>query len=106
MDSVSTQRALESALTVRRDIQAFGEKFPSPPSEHIQMPRFTWAQLQRQLTDLSDSSTFSADQILAVLEPLRAKAHLVPSELLLRELLVAISVLLEEEPTKDCWADH
>lgn len=101
MDNVVTQQVVESARVLRRDILEFETRFPPLPSGHPPMPRFTWAELQRQLTDLSRLSAYSADQVAAVIEPLRLKALCGPPELLLRELLVTVSILLEEPPTDD-----
>ena len=98
MGNVSTHQVVESVRTLRRDILEFGEKFPALPSEQTAMPRFTWAELQRQLTDLSQVSTYSADHVRTTIEHLRLKAPSVPSELLLRELLITVSILLEEAP--------
>ena len=101
MGNISTQQAVESALTLRRDILEFEERFPPLPSEQTQMPRFTWAELQRQLVDLSQVSSSSAEQVRAAIEPLRLKASSAPPELLLRELLIMASILLEEDQAGD-----
>lgn len=98
MDNISTQQAVEGALTLRLDILRFQERFPSLPAGQTQLPRITWAELERQLTDLSRHSGFSADQVRRVIESLRGKAASAPSELLLRELLIAVSILLEDPP--------
>jgi len=105
MDNFSPQQAVESARALRRDILEFEEKFPLLPSEQTQMPRFTWAQLERQLEDLSRVSTCSRDQVRSVIAMLRLKALSAPPELLLRELLVAASILLEEDLAEDLSAD-
>lgn len=104
MDNLVTQQAVETARTLRRDILAFEARFPPLPSEQAPMPRFTWAELQRQLTDLSRPSIYSADQVRTAVEQLRQRAASVPPELLLRELLVTVSILLEESPAEDSSA--
>lgn len=101
MDNLITPQALESARILRRDILEFETRFPPLRSEQAMMPRFTWAELQRQLTDLCRASAYSADQVRSVIEPLRARAACAPPELLLRELLVTVSVLLED-PADGC----
>lgn len=105
MDNVVRQQVVESARVLRRDILDFETRFPPLTSGHSPMPRFTWAQLQRQLTDLSRLSAYSADQVAAALEPLRLKTLSLPPELLLRELLVTAPILLEEPPADDGLAD-
>ena len=105
MDNFSAQEAVKGARALRRDILEFQEKFPSLPSEQTQMPRFTWAQLERQLEDLSRLSTSSREQVRSIIAMLRLKALSAPPELLLRELLVAASILLEEDLADELSAD-
>jgi len=97
----SLSKLRESIRDARRqlsDQDRFQAKFPPLPEPHQNLPRITWAHLQRQLIDLS---TCSPDEVVAMLVPLRAAQDGKPAELLLRELLIVISILLDEAPRPD-----
>lgn len=101
MGDVSTIEAVERARALRAEIRAFEAQWPDPPSGQSQMPRFTWEQLERQLSALSTSPTSSAQVIAGLIADLKNRASLVPPEMLLRDLLLVTSGLLEETPGTD-----
>jgi hypothetical protein len=76
------------------DLERFRTRFPPLPEPQPCLPRITWDQLERQLIDLS---ACPSDEVRAMLAPLKSAEAGKPAELLLRELLIVISILLDED---------
>ncbi len=96
-NSNPTTRAIREASRKALDAQSFRTRFPPLPGQRDDLPRLTWEHLQRQLTDLSP---FTSEEVAAALRPLRSDRAGKPPEMLLRELLIVVSVLLEEAPRR------
>lgn len=93
----SLSKLRESIRVARRhlgDLERFQARFPPLPEPQQSLPRVTWDQLERQLIDLSSCPS---DAVTTLLAPLKAAHALRPPELLLRELLIVVSILLEED---------
>lgn len=78
----------------------FRTRFPALPDQRTDLPRTdlprtTWDHLQRQLTALSSCAP---DEVEAMLRPIRDAQAGKPPEMVLRELLIAASILLDEAP--------
>jgi hypothetical protein len=58
----------------------------------------TWEHLRRQLTDLSPCTS---EEVAALLRPLKEARGGKPTEMVLRELLIVVSILLDEAPRLD-----
>ncbi len=90
LDSV-TETAIRAAARSASEAQSFLTRFP--PLTGANVPSFSWANLQRQLADLS---THTPREIEALLRPLRSTTK--PPEMLLRELLIVVAILLMDPP--------
>lgn len=80
------------------DARRFQTRFPPLQEPRHDLPRMTWEHLQRQLTDLSPCTP---DEVAAMLRPLREARAGKPPEMLLRELLIVVAILLDEAPRLD-----
>ncbi len=81
----------------------FRTRFPTLPEPRSDLPRddwprTTWDHLQRQLTALSSCGP---EAVAAMLRPIRDGQTGKPPELVLRELLIAASILLDDAPRPD-----
>lgn len=86
-----------SALWVMREIERFSAAFPELCTPQKAIPRFTWEQLERQLTFLAGTpqrQALVADRVAAM----RKRAGHKPEEMILQEILIEAWVLLDEEP--------
>jgi hypothetical protein len=102
MDQRTSETKDETAIreTSRRalDVQRFEMRFPPLPKPRHDLPRMTWEHLQRQLTDLSPCTS---EEVAALLRPLKEMRGGKPTEMVLRELLIVVSILLEDAPRPD-----
>lgn len=89
--SLAIREASRRAVDARR----FQTRFPPFPETRNDLPRMTWEHLQRQLTDLSSCGP---EEVAAMLRPLWETRDGKPPEMFLRELLVVVSILLDEAP--------
>ncbi len=96
-DSV-TGKASRQAARRTIDAEGFATRFPPLPEPQADLPRITWEHLQRQLADLSPCTS---EEVAATLRPLRDAILGKPPEMALRELLIAVSILLDEAPRPD-----
>lgn len=87
--------SVNRALHLRREIEAFEEKWPKPSPQAESMPGFAWDQLERQLTDLAASSV-QADMVTHLVSATRKLAAFKPPEMVMREILCLTWVLLDE----------
>lgn len=88
------RESIRGARCQLSDLERFQKKFPPLPEPQASLPRITWDQLERQLIDLSSCPS---DEVAALLSPLKATEAGKPPELLLRELLIVVSILLDED---------
>ena len=96
-DSVtdSQKRAIDQALSLRRDALNFHEAWPTLNSQDDLTPPFTWTQLERQLSSLavnSRSAMMASDLVSAT----RKQASFKPAEMVLREILCVAGALMDE----------
>ncbi|MDO8900017.1 MAG: hypothetical protein Q7V15_01540 [Phenylobacterium sp.] len=87
--------SMNRALHLRREIEAFEEKWPTPSPPAESMPSFCWSQLERQLVDLAASPT-QAEMAQHLISATRKLAGFKPPEMVMREILCLTWVLLDE----------
>ena len=92
---IQFSRAAVQALPFRRETSAFDQTVPGPPEREILTPTFTWAQLERQLADLSGAPARAAITP-ALVSALRKQARWKPPEMVLREILCLAWTLMDE----------
>ncbi len=83
------------ALRLRREIDDFEARWPTPAAREEALPTFTWAQLERQLVDLA-ATPAQASMARHLVSGTRKLAPFKPSERVLREILCMTWVLLDE----------
>ena len=83
------------ALRLRREIDDFEARWPTPAAREETLPSFTWAQLERQLIDLA-ATPAQAKMVRHLVSGTRKLAPFKPSEMVLREILCMTWVLLDE----------
>lgn len=87
--------AVGRALRLRREIEAFEARWPTPTDREEAMPSFTWTELERQLVDLAATTT-QAEMARHLVSATRKLAPFKPPEMVLREILCLTWVLLDE----------
>jgi hypothetical protein len=87
--------AVGRALRLRREIEDFEARWPTPAGAEEAMPSFTWIELERQLVDLSATET-QAEMAHHLVSATRKLARFKPPEMVLREILCLTWVLLDE----------
>lgn len=95
MSGMGGRGAVNRALHLRREMEAFAEKWPPPSQPAESTPAFSWSQLERQLTDLAASPT-QAEMARHLVSATRKLAAFKPPEMVLREILCLTWVLLDE----------
>ena len=83
------------ALRLRREIDDFETRWPTPASREENLPTFSWVQLERQLVDLA-ATPAQASMASHLVSATRKLAPFKPSEMVLREILCLTWVLLDE----------
>ncbi|HEY3947620.1 hypothetical protein [Phenylobacterium sp.] len=83
------------ALRLRREIDDFEARWPTPAAREETLPTFTWAQLERQLADLA-ATPAQAKMATHLVSGARKLAAFKPPEMVLREILCMTWVLLDE----------
>ena len=83
------------ALRLRREIDDFEARWPTPGAREETLPSFTWEQLERQLVDLAATPAQGA-MVRHLVSGTRKLAAFKPSEMVLREILCMTWVLLDE----------
>src|SRR5258708_13107301 len=83
------------ALRLRREIDDFEARWPTPAAREEALPTFTWAQLERQLADLA-ATPAQASMARHLASGTRKLAPFKPSEMVLREILSMTWVPLDE----------
>lgn len=95
MDRRATRAAVNRALHLRQEIEAFETRWPTPSSPAASASSFSWDQLERQLTDLA-ASPAQADMARHLISATRKLSAFKPPEMVLREILCLTWVLLDE----------
>ena len=95
LDEAEHLKAIEQALRLHREGASFRRTWPESTAAEAPMPRFTWAQLERQLTDLAGSSDKAAITAPLV-SAMRKQAPWKPPEMVLREILCLAWTLMDE----------
>lgn len=95
MDRRHTRAAVNRALHLRREIEAFEERWPTPSPQAASTPTFSWDQLERQLADLA-ASPAQAEMARHLISATRKLSAFKPPEMVLREILCLTWVLLDE----------
>jgi len=93
--AAANRAAVNRAIHLRREIEAFETRWPTPSPRGASMPGFCWTQLERQLTDLAASPT-QADMVKPLISATRKLAAFKPPEMVMREILCITWVLLDE----------
>jgi len=92
---IDNRAAVGRALRLRREINDFEARWPTPMNREEVLPAFSWIQLERQLVDLS-ATPAQAEMAKHLVSATRKMAHFKPPEMVLRELLCMTWVLLDE----------
>lgn len=87
------QLAIQHAAWERAEITRFQSAWMPLPQQSRQMPGFSWAELERQLQDLAPQESKTATTLVSAI---RKQADFKPPEMVLREVLIAASVLMDE----------
>ena len=83
------------ALRLRREIDEFEARWPTPVSREEALPTFSWDQLERQLVDLA-ATPAQASMAKHLVSGTRKLAPFKPTEMVMREILCMTWVLLDE----------
>ena len=97
LDDYESRAAIQQAMRLHTEIKAFEKCWPSQPAPAAEdlIPAVTWTQLERQLTDLTDTDT-KAIMVRDLVSATRKMARFKPPEMVLREVLCLAGVLLDE----------
>ncbi len=87
--------AIQDALLLQKDVQAFSTRWPTPPNQNDPLPVISWAQLERQVGDLAMTPTKKA-MVAALISATRKQARFKPAEMVMREILCIAGVLMDE----------
>jgi hypothetical protein len=93
--NLDNRAVIGRALRLRREIDDFQAKWPTPELRDESIPTFDWDQLERQLVDLS-ATTQQAAMARHLVSATRKLAPFKPPEMVLREILCMTWVLLDE----------
>ena len=95
MDRRAAKAAVNRALHLRQEIEAFETRWPTPSPPAASTPSFSWDQLARPLADLA-ASPAQAEMAQHLVSATRKLAAFKPPEMVLREILCLTWVLLDE----------
>jgi hypothetical protein len=87
------RKAVQTAAWQRAEIERFQASWKPLNGGSIPMPGFTWSELERQLCDLAPQQSRTASTLVSAI---RKQAAFKPSEMVLREVLIAASVLMDD----------
>lgn len=91
-----SRSAIRNALLMRKDVQAFLDRWPTPPNQHDPLPTITWGQLERQIEDLAVTPA-KREMVAVLMSATRKQARFKPSEMVMREILCIAGVLMDED---------
>ena len=95
---------VRQALRLRKEVEAFETRWPTPSSNGAAVPMFSWDQLERQLADLTDTPT-KATMARDLVSATRKMSAFKPPEMILREILCLTWALLDESFQPDPESD-
>jgi hypothetical protein len=95
LDILWRREAIRQALFLREEIARFQASWPELDMPATPMPSFTWEQLERQLRDLAGAPV-KAGMAESVVSATRKQARFKPPEMVLREILLLASTLLDD----------
>ncbi len=90
------QQAIKSAIWLRGEVARFQQHWPEPQGQVRPMPTFCWESLERQLTDLA-ATPEKAEAARTLVSATRKQAAFKPAEMVLREVLEAAFVVMDED---------
>ncbi len=88
--------AVRRAASLRREVERFESRWPEAPADETPFPTISWAQLERQLADLTDTPTKAA-MARDLISATRKMARFKPPEMVLRDILCLTWALLDED---------
>ncbi len=97
LNEITLRDRVAYAQWCMKEIEQFQAAFPEPIVCQTPLPRFTWEQLERQMTYLAgtpERRAMVANRIASIRRLSQGK----PEEMILQELLIEAWVLLDEEP--------
>lgn len=95
IENHENRAVMNRALRLRREIDDFEARWPTLAKRDEALPPINWAQLERQLVDLS-ATPAQADMARHLVSATRKLAPFKPAEMVLREILCMTWVLLDE----------
>jgi hypothetical protein len=87
------QLKMQYASWNREEITRFQQSWTPLQSDQTPMPTFSWAELERQLVDLTAERSTTASTLVSAI---RKQSRFKPPEMVLREVLIAASVLMDD----------
>lgn len=94
-ESAQQRAAVTRALHLRQEAEDFERRWPTPRMSEAMLPAVSWAQLERQLADLTDTPAKAA-MARDLVSATRKMAEFKPPEMVLREILCLAWTLLDE----------
>lgn len=94
-EDAARRAAVQRALQLRQEAEAFERRWPAPRATQAMLPPVSWAQLERQLADLTDTP-IKAAMARDLVSATRKMAEFKPPEMVLREILCLAWTLLDE----------
>ena len=94
--STQQQQAIRSAIWLHGEVARFRRAWPEPDEPQRPMPSFSWEALERQLADLA-ATPEKAEAARTLVSATRKQAKFKPAEMVLREVLEAAFVVMDED---------
>ena len=91
-----SRSAIRNARLLRKDVQAFQSRWPTPPDQNDSLPMINWGQLERQIEDLAVTPA-KKEMVAALMSATRKQARFKPAEMVMREILCIAGVLMDED---------
>ena len=90
------REAIKSAIWLHGEVARFRRSWPEPEGAQRPMPAFSWEALERQLADLA-ATPEKAEAARTLVSATRKQASFKPAEMVLREVLEAAFVVMDED---------
>ncbi len=90
------RQAIKSAIWLHGEVARFRRAWPEPEGAQRPMPPFSWEALERQLADLA-ATPEKAEAARTLVSATRKQASFKPAEMVLREVLEAAFVVMDED---------
>ena len=94
--SSQQRQAIKSAIWLHGEVARFRRTWPEPEGVQRPMPPFSWEALERQLADLA-ATPEKAEAARTLVSATRKQASFKPAEMVLREVLEAAFVVMDED---------